>query len=298
MSVSSSDYLAWREFTATWDEATTAWQDTLAAWEDGPLSVRRTLYAANLASWAGGGIALGTLTRTVTYVDGRTETVQIPGAVGHQLAAADVWVDGDVPFGPKVASITYHLDGRSVTMPAEDRPWEVLSNPFTGEAANVIGTTIGPRSWHSATAVTYRDIRVWDAPMVHSRPEQAPTQELALFTTSRRDREAVARMMSTRSPLLLRSPHTGWDDVWFAIEGDRAEERLAGRLINEEWRRHSWTLHTVPRPDVSTSGRHVSDTLGDLHAAVPTTLGDIAARWATLGDIAMDTLAPEARIAL
>ena len=274
----------------SWQDAAMAWGDTIIPWEDGPLAIRRGTYGRYLIAWAGGGTGRSTLIREVTYTDGTVERVVIPGSHDVPLAAADVWVDGDAPYGEDVESIHFKLGGSSVKVSPDPRRFEVLSDPFNGLAANVVGTEITDLTWESATSITYRNVSVWDEPLAHARPEQKPTQQLALFTTTRRDRELVAEMCAQRRPLLLRSPNSGVDDMWFILEGARTEQRLHAQLARERWRKHTWTLHLLDRPDSRTSGRHVGDTLGDIAAAVPTTLGDIAAKWPTLGDIAVNPI--------
>lgn len=261
-------------------------------WTNGPLTIQRHTYGRNVVRYAGGGSGTLQLTRSVTYVDGRTEAVVVAGALGG-VPGADpgVWIDGDVPFGAKVQSVGYRLGSTIVVVPVEDRAESVLSDPATGLSVTVIGTEIGDRSWESSTSVTWLDVQVGGSPLVHSRPEQAPTQQFALFTTTRADREAVAALCGRRVPLLLRTPDTGVDDMWFVLAGERTEQRLFEQHADDEWRKHTWTAHSAPRP--SASLRHAGDTLGALYATEPTTLGAIAARWTTLGAIAAEPLVPE-----
>lgn len=294
----SEDFMTWAEAVESWQSLDIAWQDTLAKWENGPLSVKRGIYGSYLITWAGGVTGRGYLVRTTTYTDGRVEYQYIPGSANFDLATPDVWVDGDAPYGEGIESITFGVNATKVTVPPESRRWEILSDPFTGLAANVIGSEITDLTWESATTVAYRHVTPLGAPHVHSRPEQSPSQQLAFYTTSRGDRELVARMCANRRPLLLRSPNSGVDDMWFALDGARTEQRLHGRLAHEEWRQHTWTLRLIDRPDHRHSGRHVSDTLGGVRDAVPTTLGDVAVKWSTLGDIALAQLRTGAEVVL
>lgn len=255
-------------------------------WSGGTLTVSGYSYARNVISHSGGS-GTATLTRTTTYTDGRTETVQVAGAVGVDAAAPQVWIDGDVPFGPSVSSVVYALGSSRVSVPGQDSRWEVLSDPVTGRSVEVIGTSIESRTWESATSAQWLQVVRHGHPLVHTRPEQMSTIPFAVYTTSRAARERLVELFVDRRPLLLRSPDAGVDDMWFVLVGARTEKRIHSQMADEEWRLHEWEAYLVGRPDPALGG-HTGDTLGDLHAHTPTTLQDVADGWVTLGDIARE----------
>ena len=261
------------------------------SWTSGPLTVERYTYARNLVRYAGGGTGTVGVTRTATYADGRVEAVVVAGAGSFPGSVPGVWVDGDVPYGSKVASIRYGVGATTITVPAEVRAWSVLSNPLTGLSVKVIGAEVGARSWHSSTSVSWLDVAIDGAPLIEARPEQAARQSLSLYTTTRGERDAVATLCAARTPLLLRMGESGVDDMWFALVGERVEERLFTQQADDEWRKHSWECYTVPRPSSTTP--HAGSTLGDVRTDTPTDLAAVAAKWATLGDIAAAVLVPE-----
>lgn len=260
---------------------------------DGALTVQPYSWARTAITYAGGGSGVVTLIRTTTYDDGRVVSVPVAGAVSVPAAAGDVWIDGDAPLGDGIASIVYSMAGSSVNARVEDRRWEVLSDPYTGESLTVIGANISTKSWESETSATFRHVEVLGAPLVHARPEQSPTVKLAVYTTTRADREVLDLLFHERRPLLLRSPDRGVDDLWFVVVGERTESRIADQHANDEWRIHEWEAFEVPRPDARLDGRHAGANLGLLHEAVPTTLQAIANRWSDLGKIAAEAFVTE-----
>lgn len=261
------------------------------SWTSGALSVDRFNYGRNVITYTGGGVGTVTLTRTTTFADGRTETVNVAGAVAIPAPAPGLWIDGDVPFGAKVSGVIYQLGATSVAVPSEARTTAVLSDPFTGLSTSVIGTEIGDRTFHSSTSASWLEVVNLGDPLVNARPEQAPRQSLAVFTTTRADREALGAMCAPRRTLLLRTPIAGVDDMWFVLVGERVESRLIAQDGTDEWRRHSWDAYTVARPDATRP--HAGETLAAVALEVPTTLGAVAARWATLGAIAAEVLTAE-----
>ena len=261
------------------------------SWTSGALSVDRFNYGRNVITYAGGGVGTLTLTRTTTYADGRVETVDVAGAVAIPATAPGLWIDGDVPFGAKVSGVVYQLGAVTVEVPSEARTTAVLSDPFTGLSTSVIGTEIGDRTWHSSTSASWLEVAVLGNPLVSARPEQAPQQALSVFTTTRADREALAAMCGPRRTLLLRTTIAGVDDMWFTLVGERVESRLIAQDGTDEWRRHSLEAYTVTRPNAARP--HAGETLAAVALEVPTTLGDIAARWPTLGAIAAEVLTAE-----
>jgi hypothetical protein len=264
------------------------------SWTLGPLTIGRHTYGRNVIRYAGGGTGTATLTRTSLFTDGRSETVGVSGAVSIDAAVPDVWIDGDVPFGAKVARITYKIGVTTLVVPVEVRTNSVISDPFTGLSVNVIGAEIGDRSWHSATSASWLEVTVWGDPLINARPEQAPTQAFSVYTTTERDRASLATLCGSRRSLLLRTPDLGMPDAWFVLLGERVEQRLV-QTADEVWRRHAWSAQTLARP--STARAHAGETLATLAAEVPGTLADIQTRWATLGAIAAAVITPEVAVA-
>ena len=257
-------------------------------WTSGPLTIQRYTYARNLVRYAGGGVGTVGIARTTTYVDGRVEAIAVAGAGSFPGSVPGVWIDGDVPYGAKVAGVTYRVGAITLVVPAEVREWSILSNPLTGLSVRVIGAEVGSRSWHSSASVSWLDVAIDGAPLIEARPEQAPRQTLSLYTTTRGERDAVAALCAARSPLLLRMGEAGVGDMWFALVGERVEERLFPQQAGDEWRKHSWECYIVPRPQ----SIHAGSTLGDVWTDTPTNLAAVAAKWATLGDIASAVLGP------
>ena len=254
-------------------------------WVSGRLTAEARNYG-RLVIHDSGGVA-STLVRTVTTIDGD----RVVTALGRASGAPDMWVDGDAPLDAGTTAITYTLGGATLSIPPDAlaRDWPLLSNPVAGESASVIGAELGDRSWASSTAVHWLDVTAAGYPAVAARPEQAATQALTFYTTSRWARRQVDRLTADRAPLLLRTPDEGLEDIWFVLAGERAEQRIASQDVNEEWRRHTWTLIPVDRP----TAPHALNNLGNIAAATPANLGAIASRWPTLGAVAAAELGVE-----
>lgn len=236
------------------------------SWVNGALTVERTTHAQTALRWAGGSTGRLTLNRTTVWADGRSETVAVAGAVDVPGVAADMWVDGEAPFGDGIRSITYAMGATAVTIQPAALGHEVISDPVSGVSVPVIGAQAEGHAWESATEVSWLHVQAGGYPLVHARPEQAPTEQIAVYTTSREDRELLAGLFALRRPLLLRSPRPGVPDRWFAVVGARQEQRLHQKRVDDEWRLHEWQAHTLPRPDPATSPRHAVNNLGHLHA--------------------------------
>lgn len=148
--------------------------------------------------------------------------------------------------------------------------WGEQTNPDRAEALRIEG---------SSHVVIVRDIEV------------DPSLPLVVETDTLADEQAVQAIGRTGMPLLLRWPADhGEDDAWLQSIGGRRRYRLS--LLSPVVR-HSWSTMQTVLPDLTR--RAASDTLGDLERFIlpSTTLGAIAARWATLGAIAATDLKTE-----
>ena len=269
---------------------------TTGPWTSGGWTVSRHTYGRNILRYAGGGSGSYTLTRSVTYTDGTVESLQVAGGVDRPGAEPAAYVDAEVPFGPKVSSITYSDGTTSVVVPAESRRWSVLSDPTTGLSVSVVGAELGDLSYHSETSVSWLSVSVGGDPLVDSRPEQSPVETLSVFTTSTAAERRLAVLAGPRRPLLLRSPEVGTVDTWLVLVGDRTVSRIT-RRAGEPWRRHDWDVHRMAPP--SRGRAHTADTLAEL-ASVAVTLGDLSASYpgGTLGTLAAAVLAAEQEVRL
>lgn len=246
-------------------------------WTLGPLTITRHSYGRLVISYTGQ--LTGPITRTVTLRDGQTETVTVAGTATAAGRGVGQWTDADVPFGAKVASIVYRAGSVMLPVPPEDRDWPILSDPFSGEAVSLIGAEIGATTYESATSVAWRQVTIGGDPLVTARPEQAPVTSLTLYSTTREARETLTRLLGPRRELLLRTPDLGAPDMWVAVVGARAEQRLDSRDADDDWRSHTLEAHRLSRP-AATRAHATGATLGALNAAVgPTGRG----RWATSG---------------
>jgi len=93
----------------------------------------------------------------------------------------------------------------------------------------------------------------------------------------------VRQILASGRPMLLRGSQPGLEDPWLIGRG-RRERRVTNNVT--DWRRYLVLDVGIPTGAPDPTVPVMGDTLGDLAAAVPTTLADIAATWATLGDIA------------
>lgn len=269
------------------------------SWVSGAWTIRRHTYGRNTIRYAGGGSGTISVSRTTTFTDGTVETVTVSGAGALDAAVPVVLVDGDVPFGAKVASIVYRCAAVSITVEVESRRWSVLSDPITGTSVTVVGAELGDLSYTSAGSVSWRPDSPGSDPLVDQRPEMAPAETLAFYTTTRAAAATVAALCLLRRPLLLRSPDGGTEDTWLALVGDRTVARVTRRSA-EAWRRHAWTVQRLSRqqPDAL----HTADTVGDLEALYgPTaTWATVVAAYpsGTVGDLAVAIIETESVVAL
>ena len=256
----------------------------MPSWTTGPLTVATHTYARMAITYTGGGTGRSTLTRTTVLTDGTRFVEPVFGAVSVPADEPQTWIDGDTPYGAKVASQTYSFAGYIVDVIPDRRRRSILSDPVSGISVPVIGESLGDRTFPSSTAVVYLDTVAGSDPLVNSRPEQEPTQDLGVYTTSRTAREVLQSLFSSRRRLLLRSPDR--EDYWFALAGERVERRLSERG-RSEWRLHKWQVQMLDRPDARTSMASSGETLGHLWAKYPTDLSALNAAATTLGGLSL-----------
>jgi hypothetical protein len=165
--------------------------------------------------------------------------------------------------------------------PLMSDPWRGIVCPVTVLADGQDRTMAGRASAVDITGRRSR-IHLWDV-------EGAPTFSPQVITEPG-DHETFEDLMATGDPVLLRFPCIEHDDVWLQRGGDRTWAWMSGRC---QARKH--TLSSCEELEGPPSDEAVwGDTLGDLHAAVggddAGSLGAIAERWETIGDIAATDL--------
>lgn len=216
----------------------------------------------------------------VTIPDGASSAVLSIGSSGDwcridDIALQRVSVSAAPTIGPS-APVMIPADH-----PLVSDPWRGITCPVTVLQAGQDRTMAGRAS---AVDITGRRTRIhlWD---VEGAPTFSPQ-----FITEPGDHEMFEELMATGDPVLLRFPCTEHDDVWLQRGGDRTWAWMTGRC---QARKH--TLSSCEELDGPPSDEAVwGDTLGDLHNAVggdaAGTLGGIAERWETLGQIAATDL--------
>jgi hypothetical protein len=162
----------------------------------------------------------------------------------------------------------------------------VLSDPRGGRAVQVTVAEWNETSIDSTSSSVQIDTEdpAGDAVVWLIGPDGPATATLTLRTDDGPKLAAARTILKAGRPLLLRGSQPGLEDPWFVLAGQRRERRVTNNVT--DWRRYMvlpvGVLSGAPDPTSQVLG----DTLGDLAAAVPGTLADIAAIWATLSDIA------------
>lgn len=160
--------------------------------------------------------------------------------------------------------------------------YPVLSIPHRGLQVSVTIADEGRDKVRKSRA-TVLEVEGRPDPIVVWDVRGAETRAPVLLVRTRDELQAVRDIFASGEPVLLRAPCPTIEDFWF-ISVDSITEAPV--------RRSSWAhLVTISQalvvPEAPESWlRSAGDTLGDLATAVPGTLADIAATWATLGDIA------------
>lgn len=260
----------------------------LSAWCGAPVDVRVSIGVTTV----GGDVADMTLTAAadwgqwvqttadVTIPDGASSAVLSISSSGDwcridDIALQRVSVSAAPTIGPS-APVMIPADH-----PLVSDPWRGITCPVTVLAAGQDRTMAGRASTVDITGRRSR-ISVWD---VEGAPTFSPQ-----FITEPADHETFEELMATGDPVLLRFPCMQHPDVWLQRGGDRSWAWMTGRC---QARKH--TISSCEELDGPPSGEAVwGDTLGDLHAAVggdaTGSLGAIAERWETLGEIAATDL--------
>ena len=124
------------------------------------------------------------------------------------------------------------------------------------------------------------------SPVLIDGVELAPTSVITVIhNVDEGSAQRLAEVIAGQSVVRIRPACADLPTVWASIRGrrrrkfSRRPDSVAVDVLE---------LHHIDQPDQEL--RAIGSTLGDLHAAVPTTLADINARWATLGDLAFEDL--------
>lgn len=227
-------------------------------------------------------------TMTVTRVDVDAEEAVL-GAV-ELPAASTILDDPAVPLNRPVTWRVVLSTGEVVVLGpiTVQSVWPILSDPHAGVSVRVAIVDMGDRdSAQRGKAIDIEEtsdvVFVWDV-------ESAARWPLELLTYTDAERRTFDRLAGAGGPLLLRAACPIHDVGWFARDGgSRRSRKLRKYQPRDERWAHEFTSVVVvgaQRP----GERPTSDTLADVVAAAPSTLGAIAAQWSTLGAIAADDL--------
>ena len=215
-----------------------------------------------------------------------SQLLPVMGAAG--IPAADrVLVDPEVPLNVATSwQLTFSgglvIESDPLTIVAE---LGTLADPVRGIVADVavIDRDQLSRTNRATLLQVERDPTlhvVWDVPVGQTMP-------LSLLTLTVEARDAVSRALETGDPLLLRCVCGLHADVWIQPTDDKTTAELLtprAAAVSRRWLLGEVIVYTT-NPRIGVVARWT--TLGDIDAAVdPHTLGEIAARWGTLGQIA------------
>jgi hypothetical protein len=234
-------------------------------------------------------IAGTTAARLTLFRDAGGVRSVVRGALDQVPSAGSLLIfDNEAPFGvdlvytvretgagggtTDIVSNTIRLDASA--------PW--LTNPITGDGVHVTIQDWPELAYGSRMSVL--DVAGRVAPVVVSDLRTAPTSTLVVITQTQTQLAALRHLLAPGDIILLRAICDAVEGSYLAV-GDVTEARwrpnsLAGDPFpaGSDWRRLvtlSCTAVDQPSPALPAVG----DTLGDLAAFVPTTLGDIAATW-------------------
>lgn len=199
--------------------------------------------------------------------------------------------DNEIPLGTMVTYVVVLSNGLRYysnpvmvqTSPAsfgDQSSWPILSDPITGESVRVI-----IRDWPEKTIKNEGQrirVRGRRAPIIVSDIEGTPESSPVLETATLEDAARLDALLSHGEPVLLRAPCPGIDDAYLHVDS-RTVARVQEHKPTHPGRVHTLSAVEVDPPDMHVRGR--GDTLGDLDA-VTGTMGAVASRWATLGDVA------------
>lgn len=225
---------------------------------------------------------------SVYRVDGQ-DRIPVLGAVNIP-AASTVLIDAAVGLNRPISWTVQFDDGTGfttepVTVPAT---LPILSDPYTGAQTELMAVvwddelTLQARVEVFAIEGSPQPVAVPDVPTGYYSPLQLLTLDLDAADT-------VTDLARTAAPLLLRCSCGQHKDRWIQPVSNLLRARLVQKPSLAA-RLHSWDSCLYLQGPPNVLKRAAFDTLAELHDAVPTTLGDIAETWATLGDIAATDL--------
>lgn len=228
-------------------------------------------------------------TMTITRVDG-SRVLPVMGAT--EIAAVDrVIVDAEIPLNRAVSwqvrtSTGAQATSGPVTVTAA---LAAVSDPVNGRQALVVVVdrdTVS-RDPRATVLEVEGDAALWivrDVPAGRRAP-------IVLYSLTRDAAGTLDAMLAAGGPLLLRCGCGYHDDLWIEPVTTTTGARLvkAARVESRLWDLGACVLHPGNPWPAGTTAR--GNTLGALYVAVGySTLGEIASRWATLGDIAIADL--------
>lgn len=171
----------------------------------------------------------------------------------------------------------------------DNRPCPVVSNPAAGIAFPVVLLREGMGEERPGAA-TLVEIEGTEVPAIIWDVERAARFSPQIITETADAETLLDDALRDGAPLLLRTPCPGVEDRWFHRVEGRNTDRIGQRPDNPARLTQLGKAVRLPGP-YDPEAAIAGDTLGDLDDAVGhTTLGDIAAQWDTLGEIAATDL--------
>lgn len=230
------------------------------------------------------GAAVGE-TMTVWRRVGTAALVQVMGAASIP-AASRVVIDPEAPLNRAASWVVTTSTGASdessqLTVPS---PLSAIADPVSGVLADVAVITRDTAS--RINRVTVVQVEGDPTPWIVADVPMDARVPLRLLATSAAATTKVWQVLATGEPVLLRCGCGQHADVWVQPVGDAVSSEplvaTGGDLTAFDL---GECVVFAGNPDLTSLAR--STTLGDVDAAVtPHTLGAIATRWATLGEIA------------
>jgi len=264
------------------------------------ISTRRTEYFSGAtpgAKWTGtadassstrprGGLDTMTLVRVVDGVSTPVRGLVNVPAAGY--AVSDNEAPLNRPYHYEVVSGSgFRYQSNTITVqpvePTMSNPasWPILSNPITGRSARVV--IVKWDSLEVSNSGKKIEIPRRRTPVVLSDIEHSPTSAPKLLTTTAEAAAMVEQLLRAGEPVLLRAPAAGIPDAYLRVDS-RSVERFSKSKANMPARLHNLEVTEVDPHDMTVRGS--GDTLGDLNRVAPVDLGQIAATWSTLGQVA------------
>ena len=235
-------------------------------------AVEVTGWAARLVVTVSGATVGATLTVT-------RDGSPVLGGVGLP-AASTVLHDAAPPLNRRLSWTAALSTGESATavLPGIKSRRTIVSSPHRGLIAECTAAEQGQTQHEARVAVI--PIENSPQPVIIEDRQLPPAYDREFDTDPDAETDAFHAVASLAGTLLVRHTCPTVRDAWVRQTGTRRSETHHP----DDWVTHTLSLMEVGIPDVSMPAS--GDTLGDLAAAIPTSLGDIAAEWSTLGDIA------------